>query len=300
MLAGSRTAGAAILALAVAIFAGASSSHAAVEATCMGEPATIIGTENNDTLNGTDGEDVIVGLGGDDLIRGQGGSDVICGGDGNDSLYGSNNVLVAFDLISGDAGDDVIDGGTKFGGAVVYSEAPGPVDVELPTGSATGWGNDRVIRISGVLGSDFNDTIRGNGGTNLLIGLGGDDTITAGGGSDLVLADPGNDRIDGGASSGDTIDFAASPHRVSVNLSSGRASGLGADVVTGFEDVTGTKYADVLTGNGAANRLQGGAGNDRLLGGGGRDTLTGQQGRDFADGGPARDICSAERKRRCP
>jgi Ca2+-binding RTX toxin-like protein len=299
MLAGSRTAGATLLALAVAIFVGASTSHAAVEATCMGETTTIVGTENSDTLNGTEGDDVIVGLGGDDLIRGQGGSDVICGGDGNDYLYGSNGGL-AIDFLSGDAGDDVIDGGSKLGGIVVYSDAPSPVSVDLTAQSSTGWGTDRLIRITGALGSDFGDTINGHGGTDVLAGLGGDDTITAGGGSDLVLADPGNDRIDGGASSGDTIDFAASPHRVSVNLSSRKASGLGADVVIGFERVTGTKYADVLTGNGAANRLQGGAGNDRLAGGGGRDTLAGQQGRDFADGGPARDICSAERKRRCP
>jgi Ca2+-binding RTX toxin-like protein len=299
MLAGSRTVGAALLALAATILVGAASSHAAVEATCLGEPATIVGTENNDTLNGTEGEDVIAGLGGDDLIRGLGGEDVICGGDGNDYLYGSNGGL-ALDFLSGDAGDDLIDGGSKLGGIVVYSEAPGPINADLSTLSATGWGSDRLILVSGVLGSNFGDTINGGPRTDVVAGLGGDDTITAGGGPDIVLADPGNDRIDGGSSSGDTIDFAASPRRVSVNLSSGKASGLGADIVTGFEQVTGTKYGDVLTGNGFANRLQGGAGNDRLLGGGGRDTLTGQHGRDFADGGPARDICSAERKRRCP
>src|SRR5215475_1061075 len=294
MWAGSRTAGAALLALAVAILVGAASSHAAVEATCMGEPATIVGTENSDTLNGTEGEDVIAGLGGDDLIRGLGGEDVICGGDGNDYLYGSNGGL-ALDFLSGDAGDDVISGGSKLGCVVVYSEAPGPVNVDLSALSATGWGNDRMILISGVLGSNFADTINGSARTDVLAGLGGDDTITAGGGSDLVLADPGNDRIDGGASSGDTIDFSASPRGVSVNLASGKASGLGADVVKGFEHVIGTKRADVLTGNGGPDSLQGGPGNDRLLGGGGRDRLTGQQGRDFADGGPARDICSAER-----
>src|ERR1044072_568343 len=70
MLAGSRTVGVALSALAAAILVGAASSQAAVEATCMGEPATIVGTENNDTLNGTEGEDVIAGLGGDGLIRG--------------------------------------------------------------------------------------------------------------------------------------------------------------------------------------------------------------------------------------
>jgi serralysin len=179
----------------------------------------------------------------------------------------------------------VIDGGSKLGGIVVYSDAPGPVNVDLSASSATGWGNDRLIRITGVLGSNFGDTINGSPRTDVLTGLAGDDTITAGGGSDLVLADPGNDRIDGGAGFRDTIDFASSPRGVSVNLSSRKALGFGADVVTGFEHVTGTKHADVLTGNGAANRLQGAAGNDRLLGGGGHDTLTGQQGRDFADGG---------------
>jgi len=126
MLAGSRTAGAALLALAVAIFVGASNSHAAVEATCMGEPATIVGTENSDTLNDTEGDDIIVGLGGDDLIRGQGGSDLI----------------------------------------------------------STGWGNDRLILITGVVGSNFDDTIKGGAGTDVLTGLGGNDTITAGHGSD--------------------------------------------------------------------------------------------------------------------
>ena len=49
MLAGGRTLGAALLALVVAVFVGAAGSHAAVEATCMGEPATIVGTENSDT-----------------------------------------------------------------------------------------------------------------------------------------------------------------------------------------------------------------------------------------------------------
>ena len=54
--------------------------------TCLGEPATIVGTDGNDMIAGTDGDDVIVGLGGDDVIRSGGSSDtdLICGGDGND------------------------------------------------------------------------------------------------------------------------------------------------------------------------------------------------------------------------
>jgi Ca2+-binding RTX toxin-like protein len=221
MWAGSKIVGAALLSLLTAVFMGAASSHAAVDATCMGEPATIVGTENNDTLNGTEGEDVIAGLGGDDLIRGLGGEDVICGGDGNDFLYGSNGGIF-FDLLSGDAGDDIIDGGSKIGAIVVYADAPAAVNVDLSAMNATGWGNDRLIRVAGVLGSAYGDTINGHTGLDVLSGLGGDDTITAGGGSDIVIADPGNDRIDGGASLGDAIEFSAAPRGVSVNPARGR------------------------------------------------------------------------------
>lgn len=55
---------------------------------CLGEPATIVGTEGNDTLVGTPGRDVIVALGGNDTVQALGGDDKVCGGDGNDFLDG--------------------------------------------------------------------------------------------------------------------------------------------------------------------------------------------------------------------
>jgi Ca2+-binding RTX toxin-like protein len=55
---------------------------------CLGEPATIVGTEGNDTLVGTPGRDVIVALGGNDTVQALGGDDLVCGGDGNDFLEG--------------------------------------------------------------------------------------------------------------------------------------------------------------------------------------------------------------------
>ncbi len=185
---------------------------------------------------------------------------------------------------------------------MVYSDAPGPVSVDLLGAGvgAIGWGNDRLVRIHGVLGSQFGDTIKGTAAPDVIASLGGDDIVATRGGSDVVLADPGNDSLDGGASSGDTIEFLSAPRGVRVNLASGKASGIGADRLTGFEHVYGTKYVDVLIGNANANLLLGGLGNDRLLGGPGRDVLLGQQGRDFADGGTGRDACSAERKRNCP
>jgi len=69
-----------------------------VEASCLGQPATIVGTEGRDRVEGTQRGDVIVTLGGDDLIDGRGGDDLICSGEGNDQI------------VAGD-GDDVIEGG---------------------------------------------------------------------------------------------------------------------------------------------------------------------------------------------
>src|SRR2546430_10142938 len=65
---------------------GAEGSKAATFPTCLGEPATKIGTPGDDTITATDDDDVIVGLGGNDTIAGGGGFDLICGGDGNDSI----------------------------------------------------------------------------------------------------------------------------------------------------------------------------------------------------------------------
>jgi hypothetical protein len=59
---------------------------------CLGQPATRIGTNGADTINGTSGADVIVGLGGSDKINGAAGNDRICGGDGNDTLTGGKGV----------------------------------------------------------------------------------------------------------------------------------------------------------------------------------------------------------------
>jgi Ca2+-binding RTX toxin-like protein len=74
---------------------------------CRGRPATITGTEGNDTLMGTAGSDVIVGLGGRDDISGLAGNDLICGGSGRDTLRGGKGN----DRLYGEAGKDILRGG---------------------------------------------------------------------------------------------------------------------------------------------------------------------------------------------
>jgi Ca2+-binding RTX toxin-like protein len=62
-----------------AIAGGAVVSAAQPTLTCNGLPATIVGTDDDDTLNGTPGPHVIAGLGGNDTIHGNG-DDVVIGG----------------------------------------------------------------------------------------------------------------------------------------------------------------------------------------------------------------------------
>jgi len=83
---------------------------------CRGLPATVIGSNGDDTLTGTDGPDVIVARAGNDVIDGRGGDDVVCagkgddlvsGGTGNDRIYGGSGQ----DTLSGDDGRDLLAGG---------------------------------------------------------------------------------------------------------------------------------------------------------------------------------------------
>jgi Ca2+-binding RTX toxin-like protein len=84
----------------------------------------------------------------------------------------------------------------------------------------------------------------------------------------------GADRLDGGSGI-DTVSYAASSAGVTVNLTTGLASGGDAagDELISIENVIGSSAADVLTGNGVANVLNGGLGADTLSGGEGADVF---------------------------
>jgi uncharacterized repeat protein (TIGR01451 family) len=74
---------------------------------CKGNPATIFGTDGDETLTGTEKRDVVVALGGDDVVFGLGGEDVICGGTGNDTIRGQADP----DVLRGGSGNDRVRGG---------------------------------------------------------------------------------------------------------------------------------------------------------------------------------------------
>jgi hypothetical protein len=97
-------------------FLGTPISAVASQPTCLGKPATIVGTGEGETLTGSAGSDVIVGRGGDDVIDGLGGNDFLCGSGGDDTLSGGSgrdglSGGAGSDLLSGGAGEDALTGG---------------------------------------------------------------------------------------------------------------------------------------------------------------------------------------------
>jgi Ca2+-binding RTX toxin-like protein len=127
----------------------------------------------------------------DSLINVEG----IDGGDFNDTMVGSATLLVT-ERFSGMKGNDSIDGGLGNDMAD-YLNDPAAVTVTLGApGTATdGWGDtDTLLGIEDVRGSQFSDTITGDGlnnrldgGRNTGGGVFGNDTLTGGVGSDTFV-----------------------------------------------------------------------------------------------------------------
>ena len=242
---------------------------------------SIDGSNGNDTLEGGDGADDVLGGAGDDLIYGGAGNDQSFGGIGNDTLNAGSGT----DLIYGGDGDDTFiagpDDDTIFGGTGVdvwsfENESTVDIDLSAPGGNV-------LDSVEGLLGSSGDDTLAGDGTDNILIGGAGADTL------------------DGGAGN-DTVDYSSSDDAVLVALNrfadNGHATG---DVLSGFENATGSAFGDYLQGTSGANTLAGAddsdlliglGGNDLLLGGGNDDILEGGPGADTLDGGPGSDFVS--------
>jgi hypothetical protein len=127
-----------------------------------------------------------------------------------------------------------------------------------------------------LFGSEFNDSIQGRAGSDL---------ICAGGGNDIVNGGAGDDEMEGGAGI-DTLTYkgATNPGEgVTVTLGSVRGQdtgGAGFDIISGFENLEGTIYNDVLSGDDGGNKILGLAGDDEIRGGGGNDDMTGGAGSD--------------------
>jgi Ca2+-binding RTX toxin-like protein len=254
-----------------------------------GEGGDILQGRGNDLLRGGAGNDIIeqIGSGSSVLLGGPrndqiavygdtrsvtliggDGVDHLLAGDGNDALHGGRGR----DRLDGGEGNDSLDGGidfdfASFGNPFIFTR---PVQADLATGIAMGWGTDTLSDIEGLFGTAGDDVLTGDGERNVLYGMFGNDVLAGGLGRDLASF-----RYSGLEAGG----------AVTVDLGAGTANGEGSDALTGIEDVTGTVFADTLIGEASPNRLSGGFGNDTLSGLDGDDVLNGGKGKDTGDGG---------------
>lgn len=222
------------------------------------------GGAGGDTIIGDDNPNRLEGAGGDDSIFGLGGDDVLIGNEGNDTLNGGADRDTAEYL--GAAAGIVVDLGS--GAPQVSDDGDG--------------GQDTLISIENISGSNFNDTIEGDGGDNVLSGNGGNDTIEGNGGNDTIDGGAGDDDLDGQGGT-DTVSYASAAAAVTVLLTitgGQNTGGAGTDTLKNFENLTGSGFNDTLFGDGAANIIRGGNGNDYIQGGAGNDQLFGDAGND--------------------
>ncbi len=234
------------------------------------------GGAGNDAITGGVNADFLVGGGGADMLDGGDGADTFIGGGGNDSFVGG-------------AGVDTANYGVATAGATVR--------LNLATASDGSGGTDTLSGIENVTGSNFNDTLVGNGagnvlngglGADTLVGLNGDDVLIGGSGAaNQLQGGQGDDRYV--VSANDTlVEFAdegvdlvqttVEKYRLRDNFEN--LTSIGTSAFTGIGNalnnvLTGSTGVDTLIGqggddvliggSGAANQLQGGMGNDRYV-----------------------------------
>ena len=228
--------------------------------------SAINGTTGNDTINGTFVCDTINGLAGNDTINGLNADDNLYGGDGND-------------ILDGGSGNDLLDGGLGTDTAS-YAGTTTSVNVDLRLANigqnTIGAGIDQLVSIENLIGGLGGDTLHGDSLSNYIDGADGDDLIDGGEGNDTLIG--GNN-----GTAGDTVSYITAGSAVTVNLdltTVQNTGGGGGDTLSGFENLIGSEWSDILTGTGGNNLINAGAGDDTIVGVVGADTIDGGGGID--------------------
>jgi Ca2+-binding RTX toxin-like protein len=177
-------------------------------------PSEMRGEDGDDTLVGGTARDVIFGGEDDDILEGKFGNDELHGGEDNDTYRFSGRLLGNDDVIENPSDEDDDDDEdidtldfTGFSGGGI------DIDLSLTTERVINAG-DLTLQLSSsrgienVVGTEFEDFIRGNSRDNELRGEGlkdriygrdGDDTLLGGGGDDHMFGEGDFDRLEGGA-----------------------------------------------------------------------------------------------------
>jgi Ca2+-binding RTX toxin-like protein len=250
----------------------------------------LAGAGGNDVLNGMQGADMLIGNAGADTMSGGAGDDtfVFDGLDtmleavnaGIDTVMSSvtctlqanfENLFLTGELfingtgnslnnvLRGNAGDNVLNGGLGLD-TVDYSLATFDITVNLASALAqfiNGQGFDTLVAIENVIGSNFDDTLYGTAGANVLQGGLGSDWMEGGAGNDTYHVDVLTDTVVDTAGT-DTV------HSSITYILDGSIENLR---LLGSASINGT-------GNALNNVIYAGAGNNVINGGAGADEVS--------------------------
>jgi Ca2+-binding RTX toxin-like protein len=193
------------------------------------------GSNYNDRLIGSDRNDI--------LETPALGSHFLDGGGGINEYRFSNNNWAVPDSVTIDLGTTLANGGGYQG------------FVTKPNGVT-----DTLLRFNRARGSDGNDTIYGTPVDDRLNGLAGNNILDGRGGVNTLEY-------------GATFAGGAPTQGVSVNLAAGRATNQwgGTDLISNFQSIIGTPFADQLIGSSANETFDGYGGIDIMAGANGND-----------------------------
>lgn len=223
---------------------------------------------------------------------------IVRGGPGNDRLEGTSRSDTLFgylgdDTLMGSKGGDVMNGGVGID-TVNYREASRGLVADLAdqnnnSGQAK---NDTYVGIERLVGTDFDDELRGGRTDSVLFGGRGDDTLIGQYATTRLVGGSGADLLIGlGVSTIAGYTNARKGVRVDLGDSDRNTGDARGDVFDNINGIDGSDFDDRLKGDNRDNVLSGGdgddelngsSGNDRLFGGKGKDELTGGKGFDTA------------------
>jgi Domain of unknown function (DUF4394)/Putative Ig domain/RTX calcium-binding nonapeptide repeat (4 copies) len=167
-----------------------------------------------------------------------------------------------------------------------FADTPDTIDIVMGTSTTLTLAGLTIaaVGVGNLASSRF--VVIGDSDGETIIGSSIRDEINGGGGNDTLNGGSGADELDGGAGM-DTLSYASSSAYVIVDISNNTASGGDAtgDVISNFENLTGSAFGDVLKAAAGSNTILGGAGQDSIVIGNG---LAGDF--DVLDGGTERDL----------
>lgn len=256
----------------------------------------IYGDAGRDRLAGGAGNDVLWGGYGNDIIKGNGGADTLIGGGGDDRLFGGAGA----DILRADGGNIYLNGGggndtfyldfdtsnTSAIHALVGGKGRDLLNLETQTtgqiidlmsgDKGASKTESTYTGIEDVIGTAYDDVIKGTHGNNTIASDWGADIVFGGRGADTISLG-GHDATAYGGEGNDTI---------TVSGSGAHAYGdAGDDVLTGS---SASFFRTTLSGGDGNDTLYGGAGGAKMDGGAGDDRLVAQNA-DVMTGGTGAD-----------